>query len=62
MRCNLAPKMSRLHGLSSCKKMLTNIYFMKQKKFRSCGGLRRSADRVSTPYICITCGGATGEA
>ena len=34
MRCNLAPKMSRLHGLSSCKKMLTNIYFMKQKKFQ----------------------------
>ena len=62
MRCNLAPKISRLHGLSSCQKMLTNINLMKQKSFRSCGRLRRSADRVSTPYICITCGGATGAA
>ena len=60
MRCNLAPKISRLHGLSSCQKMLTNINLMKQKNFRSCGRLRRSADRVSTPYICISCGGATG--
>ena len=62
MRCKLAPKISRLHGLSSCQKMLTNINFIKQKNFRSCGRLRRSADRVSTPCICITCGGATGAA
>ena len=62
MRCNFAAKISRLHGLRSCQKMLTNINFMKQKSFRSCGRLRRSADRVSTPYICITCGGATGAA
>ena len=62
MRCNFAPTISRLHGLSSCQKMLTNINLMKQKSFRSCGRLRRRADRVSTPCICISCGGATGAA
>ena len=54
MHCNLVPKISRLHGLSSCRKMLTSMKSL-QKRFTSCERLRRRADHVSTSDICISC-------